>query len=261
MKGQEVLGALTSGLGNGAVKVVDLTETLTPEYPVIELPPEFTQASPFQKKELSRYNEQGPAWYWNDITINEHTGTHFDAPIHWVSGKDLPNNSVDTIDPAHFIAPVCVVDCTKEVAADQDFILKRKHLEDWEAKHGRIPAGSWVFLRSDWRKVVSSDNPKNMREDGAHHPGPDAECVQFMVKDRDVLGFGTECVGTDHGQAFHFDPPLPCHLYMHGAGKYGLQCMTNLDKLPPTGAVIFSAPLKIEEGSGSPLRVLALVPA
>jgi len=261
MNAQEILGALTGGLGSGAVRVVDLTETLTPEYPVIELPPEFRQASPFRKTELSRYNEQGPAWYWNDITFNEHTGTHFDAPIHWVSGKDLPNNSVDTIDPAHFIAPVCVIDCTREVAADQDFILKRSHLEAWEAEHGRIPAGSWVFLRSDWRKVVAPDNFKNMREDGAHHPGPDAECVQFMIRERDVLGFGTECVGTDHGQAFHFDPPLPCHLYMHGAGKYGLQCMTNLDQLPATGAVVFSAPLKIEEGSGSPLRVLALVPA
>tara|TARA_R110002110_G_scaffold92420_2_gene241245 strand:- start:36000 stop:36785 length:786 start_codon:yes stop_codon:yes gene_type:complete len=256
-----ILGALTAGMAGGTIKTVDLTATLTPEYPVIELPPEFGQAAQFQKKEISRYDERGPAWYWNDFTLNEHTGTHFDAPIHWVSGKDLPNNAVDTIPPHHFIAPVCVVDVSREVAADQDFILTRGHLEEWEAEHGRIPAGSWLFMRSDWAKVVSPDNFKNEREDGAHHPGPDAGCVRFLVEERDVLGFGSECVGTDHGQAFHFDPPLPCHFYMHGAGKYGLQCMINLDQLPPTGAVIVAAPLKIEEGSGSPLRVLALVPA
>ncbi|MEX0827436.1 MAG: cyclase family protein, partial [Haliea sp.] len=208
-----ILGALTAGMAGGTIKTVDLTATLTPDYPVIGLPPEFGQATQFQKREISRYDERGPAWYWNDFTLNEHTGTHFDAPIHWISGKDLPNNAVDTIPPQHFIAPVCVVDVSKEVAADQDFILTRGHLESWEAEHGRIPAGSWLFMRSDWVKVVSPDNFKNEREDGAHHPGPDAECVRFLVEERDVLGFGSECVGTDHGQAFHFDPPLPCHFY------------------------------------------------
>jgi len=116
-----------------------------------------------------------------------------------------------------------------------------------------------VFMRSDWRKVASPDNYANIKEDGAHHPGPDHDCVQWMIKERDVLGFGTECIGTDAGIAMSFDPPLPCHYFMHGAGKYGLQCMTNLDLLPATGAVILCPPLKSEGGSGSPLRVLALV--
>ena len=260
MTAKDTISAMVAGLADGSIRVVDLTATLTPEYPVIELPPEFNQATPFKQTELSRYDDRGPAWYWNDFTLNEHTGTHFDAPIHWVSGKDLPNNAVDTIEPADFIAPACVVDVSDEVAADQDFILTRAHLEAWEAENGRIPAGSWLFMRSDWEKVVAPDNPKNMRDDGAHHPGPDADCVKFLVDERDVIGFGSECVGTDHGQAFHFDPPLPCHLYMHGAGKYGLQCMVNLDQLPATGALIYSAPLKLQEGSGSPLRVLAVVP-
>jgi kynurenine formamidase len=73
-------------------------------------------------------------------------------------------------------------------------------------------------------------------------------------------GFGTETIGTDAGQAAHFTPPYPCHTYMHGAGRYGPQCLTNLDLLPPTGALVIAAPLKIQQGSGSPLRVLALVP-
>ena len=163
--------------------------------------------------------------------MNEHTGTHFDAPIHWVSGKDLPNNTVDAIPAKDFIAPACVVDCSKEVAEDQDYLLTKERLIAWEEEHGQIPAGSWVFLRSDWRKIASPDNYANIKEDGAHHPGPDNECVQWMINERDVR-----------------KTPLPCHYFMHGAGKYGLQCMTNLD-----------VSSKIEGGSGSPLRVLALV--
>jgi kynurenine formamidase len=85
--------------------------------------------------------------------------------------------------------------------------------------------------------------------------------VRFLLNERDVLGFGTETIGTDAGQAAHFLPPYPCHYYMHGAGRYGLQCLTNLDLLPPTGSSLIAPPLKIQQGSGSPLRVLALVPS
>ena len=90
-------------------------------------------------------------------------------------------------------------------------------------------------------------------------PGPSSEAVQFLVEQRDVLGFGSESIGTDAGQGYHLRPPYPCHYYMHGAGRYGLQCLSNLDLLPPTGAVLICPPLKIQKGSGSPLRVLALV--
>src|SRR4029079_5811015 len=97
------------------------------------------------------------------------------------------------------------------------------------------------------------------------------EAVQFLFEQRQVVGFGSEAIGTDAGQGFHLRPPYPCHYFMHGSGRYGLQCLANLDLLPPTGAVLTCAslpptvsglicpPLKIEKGSGSPLRVLALV--
>ena len=99
-----------------------------------------------------------------------------------------------------------------------------------------------------------------MREDGPHSPGPNPAAVRLLVDERGIRGFGTETVGTDSGQATHFSPPYPAHYYLHGAGRYGLQCMCNLDLLPPTGAMLFAAPLKIKQGTGSPLRVLALVP-
>jgi kynurenine formamidase len=252
--------ALMQALTGRAVEVVDLTQTLAPDFPQITLPPELGQARPFRLEEVSRYDERGGAWYWNNFSCSEHTGTHFDAPIHWISGRDLPRNSVDTLPAEDFIAPACVIDCSREAAADADFLLGVEHIRAFEAKHGTIPARSWVLMRTDWSKRTDPVAYQNLDATGQHTPGPDAEVVRFLVEERDVLGFGTETIGTDAGQAAHFRPPYPCHYYMHGAGKYGLQCLANLDRLPPTGALMVAAPLKILQGSGSPLRVFALVP-
>jgi kynurenine formamidase len=252
------LSEFAADLIAGRIKVIDLTQTLSADFPTIALPPEFGQCAPFRLEEISRYDSRGPAWYWNNFSCGEHTGTHFDAPIHWVSGKDLPNNTTDTIPARNFIAPACVIDCSRESAKNADFILTVPVIEAWEAKHGKIPAGNWVFLRTDWSKK-SGAAYANLKADGAHTPGPDPDAVRFLVEQRDVCGFGVETIGTDAGQAHNFTPPYPAHFYMHGKGRYGLQCLANLDQLPPTGALIVSPPLKIKGGSGSPLRVLALV--
>ena len=256
----QLLAQLTAALAGGGVRVVDLTHTLAPEFPQIVLPPEFGQVQPFRIEEVSRYDERGPAWYWNNFSCGEHTGTHFDAPVHWVSGRDLPNNAVDTIPVQHFIGAACVLDCTEEATADADFLLTAGWIKQWEAQHGKIAPHSWVLMRTGWSKRNDPVAYQNFDDTGQHTPGPDTDAVRFLVEERDVLGFGTETIGTDAGQGYHLKPPYPCHSLMHGAGRYGLQCLANLDQLPATGAVVFAAPLKIQNGSGSPLRVLALVP-
>ena len=264
-KGQQKAAAaglhalLKTVVASGGVAVVDLTQTLSPNFPPIVLPPEFGQSRPFRMEEISRYDDRGPAWYCNNVSFGEHTGTHFDAPIHWISGRDLPNNSIDTLPIEHFIAPACVIDCSEEAQKDADFLLTAAHVKAWEKRHGRIRAGAWILMRTDWSKRADPVAYQNLDETGQHTPGPNADCVRFLVNERDVLGFGTETIGTDAGQAAHLKPPYPCHTYMHGAGKYGLQCLCNLDRLPPTGALIVAAPLKILQGSGSPLRVFAIV--
>ncbi|CAH1688011.1 Isatin hydrolase [Hyphomicrobiales bacterium] len=250
--------ALATAIASGAVEVVDLTHTLTPDFPTIVLPPELGQSAPFRMETVSRYDGRGPAWYWNNFTVGEHTGTHFDAPIHWVTGRHLPDNSVDTLPTRHMVAPACVIDCAAEAAADADFLLTIAHVEAWETSHGRIDAGAWVLLRTDWAKRTGRAFA-NLRDDGPHTPGPDADVMRWLVEERGILGFGTETIGTDAGRAADFMPPYPAHHYLHGAGRYGLQCLANLDRLPPRGAVVIAAPLKILQGSGSPLRVLALV--
>lgn len=254
-----ILVALAQALASGAVEVVDLAQKLEPSTPVISLPPMFGQSAPFRMERISDYDDRGPAWSWSNLSLGEHTGTHFDAPVHWITGRDLPNNTLDTIPPGRLVAPANVIDCVAACAADADFLLTPDVIREWEARHGRIEAGSWVLLRSGWSSRTDTAAFLNADETGAHSPGPSPEAVSFLVKERDVIGFGTECVGTDAGQAFRFDPPFPCHAGMHGANKFGLASLTNLDRLPPKGAILITAPLKIAGGTGSPLRVLALV--
>ncbi len=255
----EILSALTRAISKKQIRIVDLTQTLSPEFPQITLPPEMGQCWPFRIEEVSRYDDRGPGWYWNNFSCGEHTGTHFDAPIHWISGRDLPNNSVDTVVVQNLMAPACVIDCSEQAKQDPDYLLTVADIEAFESAHGKIPAGSWLLMRTDWSMRKDAESYQNYDETGQHTPGPGAEAVRFLVEERDVLGFGSEAIGTDAGQGYHLKPPYPCHSLMHGAGKYGLQCLTNLDQLPPTGSVLVTPPLKILNGSGSPLRVLALV--
>lgn len=250
---------LISDLVAGRVRVVDLTQPLGPDTPVIGLPEIFAQSPGLTIEQISRYDDAGPAWYWNTLHLGEHTGTHFDAPVHWATGKDLPRNRCDTIPAERFVGPGCVIDVSTEVAEDPDFLLTPERIEAWESEHGKIPSGSWVLLRTDWSKRTDPDDFLNVHDDGPHSPGFRKDATGLLIE-RDVLGVGVETVGTDAGQAGTFDPPFPNHTLMHGAGKLGLASLANLDQLPPTGSLVIAAPLKIVDGSGSPLRVLALAP-
>ncbi|HEV2288364.1 MAG TPA: cyclase family protein [Candidatus Acidoferrales bacterium] len=256
----DILLEFLKALHEGKLHVVDLTAPLSPEAPVLRLPAPWTNTPKFKIWELSRYDERGPAWYWNAFETGEHTGTHFDAPVHWISGKDLPNNTVDRIPVKQFVGPACVIDVTREVQSNSDHLLTVDGVEKWEAGHGRIPAGAWVLLRTGWSKHTDAEQYIYEKEDGPHTPGWAAECSQFLARERDILGVGVETVGTDAGQAAKFQPPFPNHYFMHGSGKFGLAGLCNLDQLPATGAMVIAAPLKITGGSGSPVRAIAITP-
>jgi kynurenine formamidase len=255
-----VLSRLLEELVSGRLRVVDLTQPLSPQTPLLPLPTQFNNTPAFKIWELSHYDERGPAWYWNGFETGEHTGTHFDAPVHWVSGKDLPNNTVDRIPPRKFVGPACVIDISAEVTRNPNYLLTPERIGQWEKQHGRIPAGAWVLLRTDWSKRMDAKEYINLKENGPHTPGLAKESSALLAEERNVLGVGVETVGTDAGQAATFDPPFPNHYLMHGSGKFGLASLANLDQLPPTGAIVIAAPLKIVGGSGSPLRVIAITP-
>src|SRR5215472_11574685 len=133
-----ILAQLVEELNSKRIHVVDLTTTLSSSTPVIDLPPIFAPSPALTLTEISRYDSRGPAWYWNVLTLGEHTGTHFDASIHWITGKDLPENATDTIAPHKFVGPACVIDVTADVQANQDFLLTPERVHSWELTHGLI---------------------------------------------------------------------------------------------------------------------------
>src|SRR6202045_4275481 len=117
----QALAQLVSGIVGGGIRVVDLTVPLEPSTQTIQLPPPFAPSKPFSLEEISRYDERGPAWYWNNIACGEHTGTHFDAPIHWVTGKDYPNNATQNIPVERFIGPAVGLDVSPQVRSSAAF--------------------------------------------------------------------------------------------------------------------------------------------
>ncbi|GIG91662.1 cyclase family protein [Plantactinospora endophytica] len=249
-----VLQDLVAALATGRVEVVDLTAPLSAQTPILNLPEPFGQTVPFGLSEISRYDERGPAWYWNNFTTGEHTGTHFDAPVHWVSGQH--GDDVSQVPASRLVAPAVVLDHTAEAAADPDFLLEVEHVRAWEAEHGPLPAGGWLLYRTGWDAY--GDDAQRYANAG-RTPGISPACAKWLAEESSVQGVGVETVGTDAGGAHSFDPPFPCHSFLLGADKYGLTQLRNLAQLPPTGAVVVAGPLPIVGGSGSPCRVLALV--
>jgi kynurenine formamidase len=253
-----VLSDLVSGLAEGKVEVVDLTAPLSDRTPVIQLPPPFANTRHFALEEVSRYDDRGPAWYWNDITTGEHVGTHFDAPVHWVTGRE--GLDISQVPARQLVAPAVVIDKSRECADDPDFLLTVEHVEAWQADNGPLPEGGWLLYRTGWAsRGEDAGRFLNANETGPHTPGLAPDCARWLAQSTPILGIGVETVGTDAGAAHSFDPPFPCHAFMLGAGKYGLTQLANLDRLPITGAVLITSPLPIVGGSGSPARVLALV--
>jgi kynurenine formamidase len=249
-----VLSDLTAALAAGSVEVVDLTAPLSSQTPILGLPEPLGQTWPFALEEISRYDDRGPAWYWNNISTGEHTGTHFDAPIHWITGRD--GADVSQVPARRLIAAAAVLDVSAMTAQDPDFLLEIEHVRAFEAEHGALPAGGWLLVRTGW-DARSADAAAYAN--GGHSPGISVECARWLAEQAPVQGVGVETVGTDAGLAHSFDPPFPCHSFLLGQGKYGLTQLQNLASLPPVGAVVIAGPLPIVHGSGSPCRVLALV--
>ena len=265
MSTDDVLGSLGAMLLSGQVKIVDCTAPLGPGTPILRLPKDFAKNTPkVAIHRISEYDIDGPWWAWNWLELGEHSGTHFDAPHHWLTGKDFPDGYTDTLDVQRLIAPVNVIDCSSEAAKDPDFLLTPEYVKAWEAKYGDIGPGEWVLMRTDWDKRAHDEElflnkDPDPHEDGSHSPGPSPGCIDYLLS-KGIVGWGTQCVGTDAGMAAKFSPPFPAHNFMHRDNCFGLASLCNLDQLPPKGAILIAAPLKIEQGTGSPIRALALVP-
>jgi kynurenine formamidase len=249
-----LLTDLVTAISSGAVEVIDLTAPLSADTPILRLPEPLGQTWRFALSPISRYDDAGPAWYWNNFSTGEHTGTHLDAPIHWITGRD--GTDVAGLPPRRLLAPAVVLDFAAEAAADPDFLLEVEHVRAWENQHGPLPVGGWLLYRTGW-DARARDEAAFLN--AGRTPGISGACARWLATEAPIQGVGVETVGTDAGGAHSFAPAFPCHSFLLGHDKLGLTQLQNLAALPPVGAVLVVGPLPIVGGSGSPCRALALV--
>ena len=251
---------ILENITTGSLKIVDLTNTLSPSTPTLELPDPFSNLIDFSTETVSEYNEPGPFWKHQNIHTGEHVGTHIDAPVHWISGRD--GHDVSTLPVERLFGPAVVLDLTEKVEQNSDYLIQVSDIQEWEAVHGKLPDNSWLLLRTGWDKY-SQDRKAflNADEDGSHTPGLSAEASEWLATETNISGIGVDTVGIDAGRGAELDPPFPAHYHLLGNDKYGVTSLQNLDQLPATGALLIVAPLPIVGGTGSPSRIFALVPA
>lgn len=249
---------LLQAVAGGSLRVVDLTTPLQASTPTLRLPAPFANLIDFSLETVSEYDEPGPFWKHANIHTGEHIGTHIDAPVHWISGRE--GHDVSSIPPARLVGPAVVIDVIAEVEANPDFLLDVADVQAWEAEHGAFEPGTWLLLRTGWdARGHSQDAFLNADDTGSHTPGFTAECAVWLATRPEVSGVGVETVGIDAGRGAELTPPFPMHYHLLGADKYGITSLKNLAELPARGAAIIVAPLPIVGGTGSPTRVYALV--
>jgi kynurenine formamidase len=232
-------------LAKGFRDVHDLTHTFTPKTPV------FPAFKPIRI--TRKFSSAKDGFFANEITFDEHTGTHMDAPVHFVPGAP----TADRLPADKFFAPLAVVNIESRAAKDADAVVTVDDVLAWEKQHGRLPAGAFVAMYSGWGARISSpDRFLNKDAKGTMHaPGFSEEVAKFLTKERDIVGAGVDTLSLDIAAASKF----VAHLALLGAGKYGVELIANLNTVPPSGATIVVGGPKHEGASGGPCRVYALV--
>lgn len=232
------------GVAAGKTRVIDLS------YPISDnMVPWPGDAKAFEAKTNATVDKEG--YFTRSFWMLEHYGTHMDAPAHFPPGT----TTVDKIAPEKFFGPAVVLDVTKEADRDPDYQLSAKDVSAWEQKHGSIPAGAIVLLRTGWSKRWPDvARYRNQDVNGKmHFPGFSSESAKVLLE-RKVNGLGCDTLSIDPGNS----PDFPVHHLVLGAGVYQLENLADLSGLPETGALLIAAPIKLAGGSGGPVRVFAL---
>lgn len=252
------LAQLAGQIADQAVRIVDLTNTLSSSTPTLRLPDPFLNLDDFSLQNVAQFDDAGPMWAHNNFSQGEHVGTHIDAPIHWISGKD--GKDVSQIAPDRLIGPAVVLDFSDESSRDPDFLIEVEHIQAWVAEYGELPDNGWLLFRTGWDQYSHDQEAfLNADEHGSHTPGFSAECSRWLAEETTISGIGVETVGIDQGNASELDPPFPMHYHLLGNDKYGITSLQNVAELPTRGAIILVSPLPIVGGTASPCRVFALV--
>ena len=243
------VAGILEALRVGAVRLIDLTHGLDEHSPYW---PEGRDQSSFSSRVASTYESH--ECFARDVTMSEHAGTHLDAPVHVFPG----GATVDQLPVGGFFSPACVVDVQEAAASDPDYRVTRADVERFIEAHGPLPRGCFVFFRTGWASRWPSQQ-QYVNEDfcGAKYfPGISLDVARFLLDEVRPVGVGIDTLSIECGCTEH----LTVHRFLLGAGVYILENVANLESLPPTGALVIALPLKLLGGSGSPARVVALVP-
>jgi kynurenine formamidase len=234
------------GVSDGSTRVVDMTYAINDKLPAWP-----GDDRTFEGQTVATPEKDG--YFARSFWMLEHYGTHLDAPAHFPGGKQY----LDQIPVAHFFGPAVVFDVRDEVSKDSDYRLRVMRVEKWEALHGRIPSGAIVLLRTGWSsRWPDQARYRNMDAGGVmHFPGYSVEAAKLLIE-RGAVGLGIDTLSIDYGPSKEFE----VHRTDLPAGLYNLENLANLDQLPDSGAFLITAPIKLEGGSGGPVRVFALLP-
>lgn len=244
----------SKGIDLAGVRLVDLTHAFSPG--TLYWP---TSPGGFELQELA-YGQTPGGWFYSSYAFAspEHGGTHLDAPIHFAAGA----NTNEQIPLEQLIAPAVVLDITSRAAEDPDAMLTVEDVNAFEATHGRIPAGALVLLRTGWDRYwgnrmayFGDSTPGDASR--LHFPGFGPDAARLLVEDRRIGGLGIDTPSIDHGPSADF----MVHRILMERNGIGLENLKGLDQLPPTGTLLLALPMKIEKGSGGPVRVVGMVPA
>jgi len=225
--------------------VVDLTHTMSPEFPTFFGVPGIEMQKQFDIK------KDGFNLYW--WRIIEHAGTHLDAPIHFSEA----GATADALDVATLVVPLAVVDVAAKAEADADYVVSRDDLAAWEAKNGPLPDGCCVAMHSGWARHLG-DAAKYTGKDAAgvfHFPGFAPDAAEWLIRERRVVGLAVDTLSLDHGPSKDFKT----HYLWLPSGRWGLENVANLDRVPPAGATLVVGNAKVKNATGGPARLLALV--
>lgn len=226
--------------------IVDLTHTLTPDFPFI---PVKKLTYPFELIPMATLNENGVEA--NSWKIHEHLGTHIDAPNHFIQDQ----KSLDQIDLKDLIVPVVVIDIKEKASKNRDAALTMADVKAFEDKNGRIPDHSCVMMYSGWEDHLKDSLFVGLdRNLVKHYPGFSNEAIEFLIKERNIAGIGVDVLSFDPGT----DENYTGHKILFKAGKWGLECVANLSKIPNKGATIIVGAPKVGRATGGFTRIIAV---
>ena len=246
-----MLARMTSALGTAldGARVLDLTHTLTPSFPL------FPIYDPVRVADKFTVPEDG--FFVRSWSFDEHCGTHVDAPAHF----DADGASVDRISPDELVLAVAVLDVRERAADDHDALVGPDDLRAWEREHGPLPERCALFAHTGWGARLQNGPSAYLNADEGgtlHSPGFSAELTDLLAAERpEVRAIGLDTASLDIGASTDF----AAHVSWLSTGRYGVENLANLEQLPPTGAFVVVGAPTLEGGSGGPARVLGLVPS